>query len=45
MVGTAVSAKDLPVLEVRLHDTTPEAVELLLKYIYTDRIDLTKQSM
>ncbi|CAG7833679.1 unnamed protein product [Allacma fusca] len=42
IMGFSVRTKDLPVLEVKLHDATAEAFELLLKYIYTDRIDLTK---
>lgn len=33
--------KDLPLLEVRLEDAVPEAFEMVLNYIYTDRIDPT----
>lgn len=34
----------LPMLQVRLKDAVPEAFELVLTYIYTDRIDPTKKS-
>ncbi|XP_046979238.1 leucine-zipper-like transcriptional regulator 1 isoform X1 [Schistocerca americana] len=40
---TQVSFKDLPLLEVRLRDAVPEAFEMVLNYIYTDRIDPTKK--
>ena len=33
-----------PVLQVKLKDAVPEAFELVLTYIYTDRIDPTKKS-
>ncbi|XP_023228319.1 leucine-zipper-like transcriptional regulator 1 [Centruroides sculpturatus] len=33
-----------PMLQVRLKDAVPEAFELVLTYIYTDRIDPTKKS-
>ncbi|XP_012141205.1 leucine zipper like transcription regulator 1 isoform X2 [Megachile rotundata] len=39
-----VPIKDLPLLEVRLTDAVPEAFEMVLNYIYTDRIDPTKRS-
>ncbi|XP_068984941.1 leucine-zipper-like transcriptional regulator 1 isoform X3 [Bombus flavifrons] len=43
--GTAdVPIKDMPLLEVRLKDAVPEAFEMVLNYIYTDRIDPTKRS-
>lgn len=38
-----VPIKDLPLLEVRLEDAVPEAFEMVLNYIYTDRIDPTKR--
>lgn len=31
--------QDLPTLEVRLPDAVPEAFQMVLNYIYTDRID------
>ncbi|KAF7993226.1 hypothetical protein HCN44_006286 [Aphidius gifuensis] len=37
-----VPIKDLPLLEVQLADAVPEAFEMVLNYIYTDRIDPTK---
>lgn len=37
-----VPIKDLPLLEVELSDDVPEAFEMVLNYIYTDRIDPTK---
>ncbi|XP_076180349.1 leucine zipper like transcription regulator 1 isoform X1 [Ptiloglossa arizonensis] len=37
-------SKNLPLLEVRLENTCPEAFEMVLNYIYTDRIDPTKRS-
>lgn len=40
---TTIQQKDLPPLEVKIVEANPEAFELLLKFIYTDRIDLTKQ--
>jgi hypothetical protein len=40
---TEVPFKDLPLLEVRLHDAVPEAFDMVLNYIYTDRIDPTKK--
>ncbi|EZA52806.1 hypothetical protein DMN91_008863 [Ooceraea biroi] len=43
--GTSdVPVKDVPLLEVRLKDAVPEAFEMVLNYIYTDRIDPTKRS-
>lgn len=33
-----------PILQVKLKDAVPEAFELVLTYIYTDRIDPTKKS-
>ncbi|XP_026672159.1 leucine-zipper-like transcriptional regulator 1 isoform X2 [Ceratina calcarata] len=42
--GTAdVPVKEMPLLEVRLKDAVPEAFEMVLNYIYTDRIDPTKK--
>lgn len=41
--GTEVPVKDLPLLEVKLKDAVPEAFEMVLNYIYTDRIDPTKK--
>ncbi|XP_039298383.1 leucine-zipper-like transcriptional regulator 1 isoform X2 [Nilaparvata lugens] len=35
--------RSLPLLEVRLRDAVPEAFEMVLSYIYTDRIDPTKR--
>ncbi|CAK9800483.1 Leucine-zipper-like transcriptional regulator 1 [Anthophora quadrimaculata] len=35
---------DMPLLEVRLEDAVPEAFEMVLNYIYTDRIDPTRRS-
>ncbi|PNF37011.1 Leucine-zipper-like transcriptional regulator 1 [Cryptotermes secundus] len=40
---TQVPFKDLPLLEVQLRDAVPEAFEMVLNYIYTDRIDPTKK--
>lgn len=40
--GTPVPTKDLPLVEVRLVDAVPEAFQMVLSYIYTDRIDPTK---
>lgn len=37
-----VPSKDLPPLEVNLEDAVPKAFEMVLNYIYTDRIDPTK---
>ncbi|XP_020285285.1 leucine-zipper-like transcriptional regulator 1 isoform X2 [Pseudomyrmex gracilis] len=37
-----VPVKDLPLLEVTLKDPAPEPFELVLRYIYTDRIDPTE---
>lgn len=34
----------IPMLKVKLKDAVPEAFELVLTYIYTDRIDPTKKS-
>uniref|UniRef100_T1JJ12 BTB domain-containing protein n=1 Tax=Strigamia maritima TaxID=126957 RepID=T1JJ12_STRMM len=34
----------LPMLEVKLPDANPEAFEMVLNYIYTDRIDPTRKS-
>ena len=46
VLGTSVAAyKDLPLLEVRLRDSVPEAFEMILHYIYTDHIDPTKKSI
>ncbi|XP_011148162.2 leucine-zipper-like transcriptional regulator 1 isoform X2 [Harpegnathos saltator] len=43
--GTAdVPIKDLPLVEVKLKDAVPEAFEMVLNYIYTDRIDPTKRT-
>ncbi|XP_032684276.1 leucine-zipper-like transcriptional regulator 1 isoform X2 [Odontomachus brunneus] len=39
-----VPLKDLPLLEVKLNDAVPEAFEMVLNYIYTDRIDPTKRT-
>jgi hypothetical protein len=41
---TQVPFKELPLLEVRLPDAVPEAFDMVLNYIYTDRIDPTKKS-
>ncbi|XP_034235806.1 leucine-zipper-like transcriptional regulator 1 isoform X2 [Thrips palmi] len=41
--GTTEIYKDLPSLEVRLPDANPEAFQLVLNFIYTDRIDPTKK--
>ncbi|CAB0044613.1 unnamed protein product [Trichogramma brassicae] len=42
--GTAnLPAKEVPILQVRLQDAVPEAFEMVLNYIYTDRIDPTKK--
>ncbi|XP_065571699.1 leucine-zipper-like transcriptional regulator 1 isoform X2 [Artemia franciscana] len=42
--GTSkIPLKDLPTLEVRLVDAVPEAFQLVLSYIYTDRIDPLKK--
>ncbi|XP_012223747.1 leucine-zipper-like transcriptional regulator 1 isoform X2 [Linepithema humile] len=38
-----MSMKELPLLEVRLKDAVPKAFEMVLNYIYTDRIDPTKR--
>ncbi|KAH0949771.1 hypothetical protein HN011_006074 [Eciton burchellii] len=44
-LGTVdVPIKDAPLLEVRLKDAVSEAFEMVLNYIYTDRIDPTKRS-
>ncbi|XP_046738235.1 leucine-zipper-like transcriptional regulator 1 isoform X1 [Diprion similis] len=40
---TDLPLKDLPLLEVKLKDAVPEAFEMVLNYIYTDRIDPTKK--
>ncbi|GFG28824.1 hypothetical protein Cfor_03040 [Coptotermes formosanus] len=40
---TQVPFKELPLLEVRLADAVPEAFDMVLNYIYTDRIDPTKK--
>ncbi|XP_034941043.1 leucine-zipper-like transcriptional regulator 1 [Chelonus insularis] len=37
-----ITMTDLPLLEVKLEDAVPEAFEMVLNYIYTDRIDPTK---
>jgi len=42
MYGDELKPKDIPPLEVKLLESTSDAFELLLKFIYTDRIDLTK---
>ena len=40
LYGTVdVAFTDRPMLEVRLINATPEAFEIILNYIYTDRID------
>lgn len=36
---TAIPTQDMPTLEVKLQDAVPEAFEMVLNYIYTDRID------
>lgn len=41
--NATIRQKDLPPLEVKITEANAEAFELLLKFIYTDRIDLTKQ--
>ncbi|CAL8110859.1 unnamed protein product [Orchesella dallaii] len=41
--NSTIRQKDLPPLEVKIAEANPEAFELLLKFIYTDHIDLTKQ--
>ncbi|XP_021921772.1 leucine-zipper-like transcriptional regulator 1 isoform X2 [Zootermopsis nevadensis] len=41
---TEVPFKDLPLLEVRLRDAVPEAFDMVLNYIYTDRIDPTQKT-
>lgn len=41
---TQVPFKELPLLEVQLQDAVPEAFDMVLNYIYTDRIDPTKKS-
>lgn len=40
---TELPFKDIPLLEVKLKDAKPEAFEMVLNYIYTDRIDPTKK--
>lgn len=40
---SSIRQKDLPPLEVKIVEANAESFELLLKFIYTDRIDLTKQ--
>lgn len=35
---------DLPFLEVKLPDASSDAFEMVLNYIYTDRIDPTEKS-
>ncbi|XP_046682002.1 leucine-zipper-like transcriptional regulator 1 isoform X2 [Homalodisca vitripennis] len=40
---TQVPFKDIPLLEVKLKDAVPEAFDMVLNYIYTDRIDPTKK--
>ncbi|XP_054279790.1 leucine-zipper-like transcriptional regulator 1 [Macrosteles quadrilineatus] len=40
---TQVPFKDIPLLEVKLIDAVPEAFDMVLNYIYTDRIDPTKK--
>ncbi|XP_063992111.1 leucine-zipper-like transcriptional regulator 1 [Diachasmimorpha longicaudata] len=37
-----IPQKDMPLLEVKLEDAVPKAFEMVLNYIYTDRIDPTK---
>ncbi|XP_015122365.1 leucine-zipper-like transcriptional regulator 1 [Diachasma alloeum] len=37
-----IPIKDMPLLEVKLEDAVPKAFEMVLNYIYTDRIDPTK---
>ncbi|KAL7743572.1 hypothetical protein ACLKA6_013377 [Drosophila palustris] len=39
-LNTGVGADRAPMLEVRLAHASPEAFEIILNYIYTDRIDL-----
>ncbi|XP_014218455.1 leucine-zipper-like transcriptional regulator 1 [Copidosoma floridanum] len=38
-----IKSKDLPLLEVKLKDAVPEAFDMVLNYIYTDRIDPTQK--
>lgn len=38
-----LAVKDLSLLKVKLTDAVPEAFEMVLNYIYTDRIDPTKR--
>lgn len=40
---TQVPFKDLPLLEVKLLDAVPEAFEMVLNYVYTDRIEPRKK--
>ncbi|XP_044740473.1 leucine-zipper-like transcriptional regulator 1 isoform X2 [Chrysoperla carnea] len=40
---TQVPFKDLPLLEVKLPDAVPEPFEMVLNYIYTDRIEPRKK--
>lgn len=35
---------DRPVFEVKLPDANPEAFEMVLNYIYTDRIDCKRST-
>lgn len=39
---TDVPFKDVPLLTVHLPDSVPSAFNLVLNYIYTDKIDPTK---
>ena len=40
VLGTVnLHSHDLPMLEVKLPDAVPEAFEMVLNYVYTDRID------
>ncbi|CAG0881340.1 unnamed protein product [Darwinula stevensoni] len=43
--GTSrVPFRELPILQVPIKDASPEAFEMVLNYIYTDRIDPTKKT-
>ena len=44
--GTAtIPYRDTPLLEVPLPDAAPEPFQLVLDYIYTDKIDPTKRTL
>lgn len=38
-----VPVKEMPLVEVRLEEAVPAAFEMVLHYIYTDKIDPTKK--